>query len=114
MSLELHLILWTVDKCRDKDFSINILLQTWHWTCLGARGGGEGGAVSDGVGREEGGPALLLVLLGSHLNTSLSSSSTGVGHRELDFSEDFLLETLDRRLILLTSVTGVITSPGLK
>ena len=44
-------ILWTEARCRVRDFSSSILLHTGQLTCLEDRLGGEGGAVSEGVGR---------------------------------------------------------------
>ena len=48
---EAVLILWTEARCRVRDFSSSILLHTGQLTCLEDRLGGEGGAVSEGVGR---------------------------------------------------------------
>ena len=61
-------ILWTEERWRGRDFSSSILLHTGQQRWRGpSPGGGLGGAVSDGVGRQEGGWLLeggrLLVLL---------------------------------------------------
>ena len=41
-------------RCRGRDFSSSIFLHTGQVTCLEDRLGGEGGAVSEGVGRVDG------------------------------------------------------------
>ena len=51
---EAVLILWMEARCLGRDFSSSILLHTGHVTCLEDRLGGEGGAVSEGVGRVDG------------------------------------------------------------
>ena len=43
--------MWTEARWRGRDFSSRILLHTGQLTCLEDRLGGEGGAVSEGVGR---------------------------------------------------------------
>ena len=65
-----ELILWTKARCRGRDFSRRILLHTGHAACLELRRGGEGGAVSEGVGsKESGGVARhLRIILGSDLS----------------------------------------------
>ena len=103
--------------CRGRDFSKRILLHTGQETCLDDKiGGGEGGAVSAGVGRQEGGelvdrvfvlrvPILLIGsvegaledcrVLGPSGVTMKTSSSTGVLDRDFvpTFIEDFLTST---------------------
>ena len=106
------LSLCTVARCLTSDLSSINFPQTGQ-AALRVPGVGEGGAVSDGVGRQEGGEVSLLqlrVLLTGSVLTALIArrvrGTTGVNISHLDcFSVDFRATVV----LLVLGLTGVLT-----
>ena len=112
------LSLWTVVRCLATDLSSNNFPHTGQAAFL-VPGVGEGGAVSDGVGRQDGGeaelgPALSLrqlrvLLTGSVLTARIARRVRGTAGVNISHLDCFSVDLRATAVLLVLGLTGVLT-----
>ena len=106
------LSLWTVVRCLATDLSSNNFPHTGQAAFL-VPGVGEGGAVSDGVGRQDGGEISLrqlrVLLTGSVLTALMARRILGGAGVNISHLDCFSVDLRATAVLLLLGLTGVLT-----
>ena len=106
------LSLWTVVRCLATDLSSNNFPHTGQAAFL-VPGVGEGGAVSDGVGRQDGGEISLrqlrVLLTGSVLTALMARRVLGAAGVNISHLDCFSVDLRATAVLLVLGLTGVLT-----
>ena len=106
------LSLWTVVRCLATDLSSNNFPHTGQAAFL-VPGVGEGGAVSDGVGRQDGGEISLrqlrVLLTGSVLTALMARRVLGAAGVNISHLDCFSVDLRATAVLLVLGRTGVLT-----
>ena len=106
------LSLWTVVRCLATDLSSNNFPHTGQAAFL-VPGVGEGGAVSDGVGRQDGGEISLrqlrVLFTGSVLTALMARRVLGAAGVNISHLDCFSVDLRATAVLLVLGLTGVLT-----